>query len=157
MGAQDQTALVDPEDSGIEPARRVVNFEQYRRDNRYRTVTCASTRARLLELDESLDRLEKDNDERRHQNHRNHEALLERYEARQNPSPPPPPAASTPVVHSSPSKKHDWRKFFEDKLKALKKITLAKPDDFMTLLNTIATITDERDHDNNKNNNNDNN
>eukprot|EP00121_Abeoforma_whisleri_P013438 Awhi_evm1s12397 len=90
--------------------------------------------------------LKEENDERRHQNRRNHEALLERYEARQNP-PPPPPAASTGAVHSTPSKKHDWRKFFEDKLKALKKITLAKPDDFMTLLNTIATITDERDHD----------
>eukprot|EP00121_Abeoforma_whisleri_P003379 Awhi_evm2s3035 len=90
--------------------------------------------------------LKEDNNERRHRNRRNHEVLLEQYEARQNPPPPRPAAASTAVVHSSPSKKRDWRKFFEDKLKALKKITLAKPDDFMTLLNTIATITDERDH-----------
>eukprot|EP00121_Abeoforma_whisleri_P007818 Awhi_evm1s7150 len=46
MGAQNQTdTLVNPEDSGIEPFRRVVNFEQYRRENRYCTVICTSTGA----------------------------------------------------------------------------------------------------------------
>eukprot|EP00121_Abeoforma_whisleri_P014420 Awhi_evm1s13297 len=113
MGVQNQTTLVSPEDSGIEHSRRVVNFEQYRRENRLESIRDAIKK--LLEgPEQDLDAmiktttLKEENDERRHQNRRNHEVLLERYEARQNPPPPPSPAASTAVAHSSPSKKHDW-------------------------------------------------